>query len=109
MRITESPDVDRVKPEEMPKFISRFLTQVTEAFNNKLSLSDSFDGKFLKDTFTTANVEVASIHGLGRVPIGYIVVGSTAATQVYDGASANTAQLLYLRASAASTVKVLVY
>lgn len=109
MRITASPDVERVKTEELARYTSIFLTQVVEALNNNLSFVDNFNAKTLTVSFTAANTDVAIIHGLGRVPQGYIQVGQNAATSVYDGASANTAQLLYLRASATANVRLVVY
>ncbi len=109
MRINASPDIERVEEAEQARYTSIFLTQAVELLNNNLSFADNFNAKIISITFSAADVDTASAHGLGRVPSGYIVLGSSAATQVYDGASANTAQLLYLRASAASTVKVMVF
>jgi len=109
MRLSAAPDVERVKPEDLARYTSIFLTQVVELLNNNLSFADNFNAKILTITFSSANVEVATIHGLGRVPSGYIVLGSTAATSVYDGASANTSSLLYLRSSAVAQARVLVF
>jgi hypothetical protein len=110
MRLTASTEIDRIeKPEDQPRFISMALNQIAQILNNGLGFSDNFNAKTLTISFSAANTDVATIHGLGRVPTGYIVIGSSAATSVYDGASANTASLLYLRASAATTVKVLVF
>lgn len=109
MKITASPDVERVKPEDLARYTSIFLTQVVEAFNNNLSFDENFNAKTLSITFGTANVEVASIHGLGRVPSGYFLIGSNVAMSIYDGASANSASLLYLRASASGVGRILVF
>lgn len=108
MKITASPDVDRVKPEELARYTSIFLSQVVEKFNKNLNFTDDFSGNIINVTFSSANVDVASIHGLGRVPSGYIILGASAAMSVYDGASANTSSLIYLRSSAAGVAKVLV-
>lgn len=108
MRLTASPDVDRVEADQAPRYTSMFLTQVVEALNNNLNFTDNFNAKTVTVTISQANTDTAVIHGLGRVPSGYIILGSTAATQVYDGAGANTAQLLYLRASAVAQVRILV-
>ena len=108
MRVTASPDVNKVKPEDIALYTSMALTEIIQVINGNLSLADNFSGKILTITFSTANVEVATPHGLGRVPSYYIVLGSSVATNIYDGSSANTAQLLYLRASVSATVRVLV-
>lgn len=109
MRITEGSDIDRLKPEEQPRYITRFLTQVAEAMNNNLSFVDNFNASTVAVPFSTANTDTAVLHGLGRVPVGYIVIGQNAAMSVYDGASANTTSLLYLRSSAVGTARLLVY
>lgn len=108
MRITANADVDRVKPEDFPRYVSIFLSQVTTMTSNGLNFTENFDGKTLTITFSAANVDVAGIHGLGRAPNGYIVLGTTAAMSIYDGASANTAQLIYFRSSAVGTARILV-
>lgn len=109
MRITAGTDVDKVKPQDMPRFTAIFLAQVVEALNGNLSFSDNLNAKLLTVTFTAANADVATIHGLGRVPAGYFVVGRTAAMIVYDGSSTNTSSLLYLRSSVAGTARIWVY
>lgn len=110
MKFSASTDIDRLEgEEEVKRWVAIALDQVGQILNNGLLFSDNFNAKILTVTFPVANVEVASLHGLGRVPSGYIQVGQTAATIVYDGSSANTASLLYLRASAAGTVRILVY
>ena len=109
MRITASPDVDRVEDKDLARYTSIFLNQVVDALNNNLTLTENLNAKILTFTFSTANVDVATIHGLGRVPQGYFVVGQNAAASVYDGASANTAQLLYLRSSAVAQVRLVVF
>lgn len=108
MKINASSDVDRVKPEDLARYTNMILEQIVQAINGKLSFGDNFDAKLLTVTFSAANTDVATIHGLGRVPAYYIVLGSSAATNIYDGSSANTSSLLYLRASATGTVRVMV-
>ncbi len=108
-KFTSGVDIDRLQTEdEVKRWVSLAFDQLQSLINGGLSFSDNFNAKILSITISTANVDVASLHGLGRVPSGYIVLGSSAATSVYDGASANTSSILYLRASVAATVKVLV-
>lgn len=56
--------------------------------------------------FTAAGQQLAVSHGLGRVPVGYIVVGRSAQVTVYDGFDLSTADVLVLRASGSAVVKV---
>ena len=109
MKFTESTDIDHVEPEEAPRYTQRALDNIESILNNGILFSDNFNAKLLTVTFSTANVDVATIHGLGRVPGGYLQVGSNAASIAYDGASANSSSLLYLRASAAAQIRILVY
>lgn len=109
MKVTESTDMDKLEPDQLPRFTQKALENIASILNNGVLFSDNFNAKTLTFTFSAANIETAVIHGLGRVPTGYIQVGSSAALTVYDGASANTSSLLYLRASALGTGRVLVY
>lgn len=109
MKITADASIDRAKPEEQPKFISLLFDQIVQALNGRLSISDNFDAKILTVTFSAANIDFFVPHGLGRVPSAYIQAGSTAATNIYDGSVGNSAQLICLRASAASTVRLVVF
>jgi hypothetical protein len=61
----------------------------------------------LRFEFITSGVDVSVSHDLGRIPAGYIVVGCSAAVQVYDGFAAPSESLLTLRASGAATALVL--
>lgn len=110
-RFTASSDVDRFpeNPQEAFKYTTLALEQIGQLLNNGLSLSDNFDAKILTITFTAANTDLATVHGLGRVPTSYIQIGQTAAMSIYDGASANTSSLIYLRSDAAGTVRLVVF
>lgn len=110
MKFIASTDIDRIESiADVKRYISIALENIGQVLNNGLFFSDNFNAKLLTITFSAADTDVATIHGLGRVPTGYFSVGQSAALIVYDGASANTSSLLYLRASAAGTVRVFVY
>ena len=58
----------------------------------------------------TPGTEVSVAHTLGKVPVGYIVYGQTAAGSVYDGTTTNTATTLYLKSDASSaTFRLIVF
>lgn len=111
MRLTASTDIDRSKDniEDALKFTTLALEQIGQILNNGLFFSDNFNAKILTITFSAANVDVGSLHGLGRVPTGYQQIGQSAAAIVYDGASANSTSLLYLKSSAVAQVRILVF
>lgn len=58
--------------------------------------------------FPSAFVDVAFAHGLGRVPVGYQVVGMSAPMVVYDGAASPSEDYLVLRSNEPGTAKILV-
>lgn len=110
MKFTASKDVNRLESlEELRRFTAIALTQLSQIVNNGISFADNFDSAILTVTFSAANTEQAISHGLGRVPAGYICIGSAAATTLYDGSSANTSSLLYLRATVATSARILVF
>lgn len=110
MRFSAGVDIDRLEGEkEVKRWVSIALEQIGQILNNGLGFSDNFDAKLLTITFSAADTDLATVHGLGRVPSGYFQVGQSAAMSLYDGASANTSSLLYLRSNAAGTCRVWVY
>lgn len=108
-KLTASVDFDRVKPEELAKFLAKFGDQLLQLINGNLDFATNFNCKILSVTFSAANANVATPHGLGRVPAGYFVISKSASMIVYDGTSANTLQTLNLRASAAGAVNLIVF
>ena len=90
------------------------LLDLVLAVNGRLSLGaagngervGNLDAQFLLVTTSTADTDVAVLHGLGRVPVGYWVVGKDKAGVVYDsGRESWTDTRLTVRCSVA-TVKV---
>lgn len=108
-RITASPYVDRLPDDERPRFTAIILQQIVDALNNGLDFGTNFNARTLSITFSAAGTDTALAHGLGRPPVGYIVVGRDGAFTVYNGATASTPNLIYLRASSTGTASVLVF
>jgi hypothetical protein len=108
-KVTISSDIDRVSPEDLPRYTAIALDAIIGTINGNLDFQTNFNAKTSSVIFSAANTDTAVIHGLGRVPIGYIVYGTTAAMSIYDGATPSTSQLLYLRASATGTARILIY
>lgn len=108
-KVTASYEFQACKPEDMPRFLTLFGEQVSRTLNNGLDFETNFNSKTVSITFSAANTDVIVAHGLGRLPVGYIVVGLSASLTVYDGVGANTTSNLVLRANATGTARLLVY
>lgn len=109
-KVTQDTSVDRfTDPNESFRFCSQLFDQIVRLINGGLGLVDNFDGKMHTLTFSSANTDTALVHGLGRVPSGYLVVRRSANMTVYDGANAWTPANAYLRASSAGSITVFVF
>jgi len=95
--------------EELARFTSIMMNDVIRVINGELSFQDNLNTKFVDVSFTAANTETIINHDLGRIPSGYFVVTSNAATSVYSSTTASTQSLIYLKASAISEVKLIVF
>ena len=94
---------------------------ITSLSNWAMVLKSILDGGILIDdnvdasrvavvSHATPGNEFSVSHGLGKVPLGYIVTGQESAGSVYDGTTANTNQTLYLKSDISSkTFKLLVF
>lgn len=94
---------------DLLRFLDQFSKQVVTAINGNIVLNTNTDSKQHSVVFSQANTEVATIHSLGRVPIGYIVTSSSVACRVYNGSTANTASAFYLKSDTPATVGILLY
>ena len=107
--ITASTDMTQVKPEQLAEFVDKFFQDVEQTVNGNLDFKTNINCKLLSVTFSAANSSVATAHGLGRVPAGYIVTSATAALSVYNGSTGNDSTNIYLQASAPGTVGLIVF
>jgi hypothetical protein len=108
-KITQDSGVDKIQePKEQIRFITQFFENVKQLINNGLSFADNFNTKILTLTFSATNTDTALVHGLGRAPVGYLILRRSANMVVY-GATANTSSIIYLKSSAAGTVTVSVF
>jgi hypothetical protein len=107
--------------EETALSLSTRLRELVRKVNREISFGNGIDGyragnldaQFV-DIATTpaiADTEFTVIHGLKRVPIGYIVVRKDRACDVYDSSIGSwTGSLMYLKCNvAAASVKLLVF
>ena len=111
MKVNFVIDASNLEPgsKEFVNLSSQALNQIVSVLNGEVSLVDNVKARLVSEVFSSADIEQAVPHGLGNIPLGYILVGSLAATQVYNGQTRNTTQALYVRSSVATTVTLLVF
>lgn len=110
MKVSSAQDVSNVSSwEELRRFSSQAITSIMAVLNGKVGFNDNLDCIFQDVTFGAAGQEQAVQHRLGRVPLGYIAVKSSAAVLLYNGTKENTDSVLNLRANAAGTVTILIF
>ena len=66
--------------------------------------SENLDGEF--QVFTSngvADTEEAITHGLGRAPVGFIIMNSSKGANLYDSGTTWTDTIIYLKSDTAST------
>lgn len=120
MRPPDFPQLGQVPEKWDPKFMAnalRNLEQYFAEFARMISGSlgfgngvdfDNIQGKWL--TYATngvANTEDTLVHGLGMIPIGFLVVLPPANGFVYRGATVWTVDNLYLKCSQASQTSLI--
>lgn len=94
--------------EELRRFVSQDLQAITAVLNGRIGLTDNVQSSLVTAVFPgTGTLRIE--HTLGIVPTGYIVVGADAAIQVFDGVGDWSKLDIYLRASGAGTVRLLLF
>lgn len=91
------------------KFVNAFSNDVTQALNGGLTFQDNFACQLKEVTFAHSNTEQLIEHTLKKVPTGYLAIRADAVTNLYDGTTAWTNKLIYLRADVATTVTLLLF
>lgn len=97
-KVVAKPNVSNTKNwEELQRYSSIVIQDIVNQVNGNLTFSDNMNVTIVEHDFTAVNVPFAVEHGLGRVPKGYIVIGITANTAVYQlGLNDMTDQVIYL-------------
>lgn len=109
-KVQTSQDIHNVETwEDARRYVSQSLNAIVATLNGGVDLIDNATTSLVTVTFATANTELGVKHPLGRVPRGYLLVGRSADIRVFDGGTANTSQLIFLRASGAGTARLLVF
>ena len=95
--------------ENLRRFTAKTLSDVVDVINGNLDFGDNVRCKIQTVNFLASNSDTQIAHGLGYVPTGYIVVGQSATGTVYDGSQAKTNRDIWLKCTAAITVKLLIF
>ena len=94
--------------DEYHRVTSQFARIISEVVNGRLTFGDGIDydnvaGKWIDyTTNATPDTEDTIAHGLGVIPVGYIVFKQSKAGSLYTGATAWTSSNIYLKCNVAS-------
>lgn len=118
----DMPDISLIDgklTEKMALTISSKIREMISRFNRGLSLGSgnsgykagNLDAQYVDLLFPAADTEVLIPHGLGRRPIGYVVVRRDRACSIYDSSAGSWGRdVLYLKSDTASaSVRLLIW
>ena len=108
---TEQYDKLRTFDKDLLTSLSNWAMVLKSILDGGISIDDNVDAsRITVVTHATPGIEFSVSHGLGKVPLGYIVTGQEAAGSLYDGTTVNTNANLYLKSDVSSkTFKILVF
>lgn len=102
-------DPSNLEKDEFRRIVSILLNAITSILNGGAVFSDNFSQSTQSVTFGAANTEVTVNHNIGRIPVGYLVLGNDSAATIYNGTTAFSAQAIFLRASAPCTATIMLF
>lgn len=109
-KITAPNNLSNLKTlDDVIRYMSIFTQDLFDSFNGKVEFDVNLYTRTLDFDFTSANTDVTVSHGLSKVPNGYILVKSNAATSIYDGSKSADNKQITLKASVVATTKVVVF
>lgn len=110
MRISSPSQLQSVENfEQLRRFVTIYLTELTRLINGNLNFGENILNSPAVVTFPAAGQDVVVPHKLGFIPNGYLVSKRSDNFVIYDGAQANTNEVLYVRASAAGTASLIIF
>lgn len=87
--------------------VATLFSDILSVINGKLEFDKNLLTQTVEVTFTSANTEQAISHNLRSLVSEYIVSKKSIACDVYDGVSAATTSVIYLKCSQAATVRLI--
>lgn len=108
---TEQFDKLRTFDKDLLTSLSNWAMVLKSILDGGISINDNFDASQVSVvSHATPGTEFSVAHGLGKIPLGYIITGQNGAGGVYDGSTANSRTTLYLKSDVASkTFRILVF
>jgi hypothetical protein len=87
--------------------VATLFSDILAAINGNLEFDKNLLTQTVDVTFTAANTEQAISHNMRSIVSDYIICKKSAACDVYDGVSAATTSVIYLKCSQAATVRII--
>ena len=104
---------DKIRPfdKDLLTALSNWAMVLKSILDGGISIDDNVDAsRVTVVTHVTPGTEFSISHGLGKVPLGYIVTGQEAAGSIYDGSTSNTNTTIYFKSDVSSkTFNLLVF
>lgn len=109
MASVKVPDLSNLGDFDSSKrFIGDTISQLVAQFNGNVDFGYNVRSFTVSFNFTAANTNFRIEHGLNRQPMGYILIKSNVAVNLYDGDGGMGINFINLKASSISQVTFLV-
>lgn len=96
--------------QEIIRFASTSLEKIQSIINGNVDLIDNGNNVLVNVTLNKINTDFGVSHSLGRVPRGFILVGSdNPILSLANGKTPNSSSTLYLQSGSTGTVTVMVF
>jgi len=103
--VQSSVDFQNTPTDKLSVVVTRFLKLLVTQFNGNVQFNQNIkSSSLLTANFTAINTDLVITHNLGQLPVGYLIVGLSAAMIVYTGSVAWTSNTICLRSSVLGTV-----
>ena len=101
-------EIDKAWLRDFALTLRRQHEEIARALNGRIGFGDGTDSENIEGTWVsvttpgTPNTDFTVTHGLGRLPVGYLVMSKAAAVDVFDGSVAATISQITLKATVGS-------
>lgn len=111
MKLKIAQSVSNVESfEDLRRFTDQTLKSIADVINGNIDFSDNVSVSFATVTFDRNDVTYQVNHTLNRMPVGYVPVSKSIASDLYTGSGSFTTKTIPLKATIAGvTMKVMVF
>lgn len=95
--------------EELKRWTAVALEEIQNIVNGKLEFIVNIKSQSIQASFVSANTDLTLSHGLGKTPIGAILIRSSAAMALYDGTVSWNENSICLKSNAVGDATILVF